>query len=331
MYLGVIFHKKGYFKEAVSQLATAGKRALFAMQYRCSDLGIHDIGMRCSLFSSLVQPVLSYGCEIWGLENPHTLSCMTSVHNMFMKRSLHVRRSTPDDIVLCELGQVPLNLFWQKMILNYVARLVELPNDRLVKKAFTHANAVKTRWFQLVFSWLHNHNFQSILAEGTFSVSSAVDILRDNWLSSVCQSSTRKVSFYVDNMFFDSDHMASYLGALPPSAPLFALIKFRLGAHVLRIETDRWLVPTPPRESRICCHCAMQAVEDEQHFLFDCPFYSVIRGQHFSLFGSAFHQRDIRLFFEANTDQLPLVARHIHLCFQARKSDESHLAPYPGL
>ena len=24
-------------------------------------------------------------------------------------------------------------------------------------------------------------------------------------------------------------------------------------------------------------------------------------------------------------------ARHIHLCFQARKSNESHLAPYPGL
>ena len=52
-YLGNIFHHKGYFKEAVSQLATAGKRALVAMQYRCSDLGIHDIGMRCSLFSSL--------------------------------------------------------------------------------------------------------------------------------------------------------------------------------------------------------------------------------------------------------------------------------------
>ena len=34
-------------------------------------------------------------------------------------------------------------------------------------------------------------------------------------------------------------------------------------------------------------------------------------------------------FCEAATDQLPLVARHIHLCFQPRKSDESHLAPTP--
>ena len=330
-YLGIVLHKKGHFKEAVSKLATAGKRALFAMQYRCSDLGIHDIGMRCSLFSSLVQPVLSYGCEIWGLESPHILSCMTSVHNMFMKRSLHVRKSVPDDMVLCELGQVPLRLFWQKMLLNYVARLVDLPSDRLVKKAFTHASSVRTPWFQQMFAWLHGNQFQGLLAEGTFSVPSAVDTLRDNWLSSVCQSPATKVSFYVDNMFFDSDQMAPYLSVLPPTAPLFALIKFRLGAHVLRVETDRWLVPKPPRESRLCRHCAMQVVEDEQHFLFDCPFYSIIRGQHFPLFGSAFHQRDIRLFFEANADQLSLVATHLHLCFQARKSDESHLAPYPGL
>ena len=45
-YLGIVFHKKGQFKEAVSQLATAGKKALFAMHHRCSDLGIQDIGMR---------------------------------------------------------------------------------------------------------------------------------------------------------------------------------------------------------------------------------------------------------------------------------------------
>ena len=56
-----------------------------------------------------------------------------------MKRTLHVRRSTPSDIVLCELGQVPLHPFWYKMLLQYVGRLVDLPDDRLVKQAFTHA------------------------------------------------------------------------------------------------------------------------------------------------------------------------------------------------
>ncbi len=37
------------------------------------------------------------------------------------------------------------------------------------------------------------------------------------------------------------------------------------------------------------------------------------------------------LFTEQNSHQLGFVAHHIHLCFQARMSDESHLAPHPRL
>ena len=60
---------------------------------------------------------------------------MNTVHNHFMKRTLHVRKSVPDGVVLCELGRVPLQLYWQKMLLKYVSRISELPSDRLVKKA----------------------------------------------------------------------------------------------------------------------------------------------------------------------------------------------------
>ena len=102
--------------------------------------------------------------------------------------------------------------------------------------------------------------------------------------------------------------MAAYLWDIRPSAPLFSLINFSLGAHSLRVETDRWLRPNPPREQRICRHCSMQAVEDEQDFLFDCPVHSIIRGQQFSLFGPNSQQRDIGLFFEQNSHQLGFVA-----------------------
>ena len=73
----------------------------------------------------------------------------------------------------------------------------------------------------------------------------------------------------------------------------------------------------------------MQAVEDEQHFLFDCPLYKTIREQYAFLFGQ--DQGSIRLFLERNADQMSSFAQYIHLCFQARMSDESHLAPQPGL
>ena len=73
----------------------------------------------------------------------------------------------------------------------------------------------------------------------------------------------------------------------------------------------------------------MTAVDDEQHFLFDCPLNRGTREQHAVLFGS--DQGSIRFFLEENADQMSLIAQYIHLCFQARQSDESHLAPQPGL
>ena len=73
----------------------------------------------------------------------------------------------------------------------------------------------------------------------------------------------------------------------------------------------------------------MQAVEDEQHFVFGCPMYTGIREQYGCLFGH--DQGSIRLFLERDAAPLPSVACYIHLCFHARMSNESHLAPHPGL
>ncbi len=98
---------------------------------------------------------------------------------------------------------------------------------------------------------------ECVLAEGTISLVNAEQHLRDKWYHGICQSSATKVSFV--NMFFDSNVMASHLRDIIPSAPLFSLIKFRLGA--LRVETDRWLRPKPPRKQRVCRHCSMQAAQ----------------------------------------------------------------------
>ena len=106
-------------------------------------------------------------------------------------------------------------------------------------------------------------------------------------------------------MFIYSDQLAEYLSARPSPA-LFALIKFRLGSHRLRVETDRWLPVKPPTGQRICRQCDMNAVENEQHFLFDCPLYIGVGQKQTALFGA--DQGSIRLFLECNADQTPLSA-----------------------
>ena len=45
-----------------------------------------------------------------------------------------------------------------------------------------------------------------------------------------------------------------------------AMIRFRLGAHNLRIETGRW--SGLKREDRLCSYC--HKMDDEYHALFEC-------------------------------------------------------------
>jgi len=64
-YLGLELHNTRGMVVAIDKLTTAGKKALFALRRRCSDLSIIDPKVMCQLFDSLVRLVLSYACEVW--------------------------------------------------------------------------------------------------------------------------------------------------------------------------------------------------------------------------------------------------------------------------
>ena len=46
------------------------------------------------------------------------------------------------------------------------------------------------------------------------------------------------------------------------------LIKLRIGAHKLKIESCRYARPKIPRQNRLCICC--NKIEDESHFLLHC-------------------------------------------------------------
>ena len=52
-----------------------------------------------------------------------------------------------------------------------------------------------------------------------------------------------------------------------------SLTKFRLSNNLLNIEKLRHTTPKTPKEERFCPFCP-NVVEDEVHFLVDCPVYS---------------------------------------------------------
>ena len=53
------------------------------------------------------------------------------------------------------------------------------------------------------------------------------------------------------------------------------ITRWRLNNHELKVETGRYEIPYLERHLRVCSLCSV--LEDENHVLFDCPFYDDIR------------------------------------------------------
>ena len=67
--------------------------------------------------------------------------------------------------------------------------------------------------------------------------------------------------------------METYLLDLPNLDHLTAVARLRMSAHRLAIETGRHVRPKICKEERICKNCDLEEVEDETHFLLQCPLY----------------------------------------------------------
>jgi hypothetical protein len=60
------------------------------------------------------------------------------------------------------------------------------------------------------------------------------------------------------------------------------ITKFRISAHQLRIETGRYerkknqagKISILEKEEKVCLYCNLSKVEDESHFLLECPLYN---------------------------------------------------------
>jgi len=66
-YLGIIFHETdGVVRVAISTLATAARRAMWAMLGKIRAAGIVDISMKIQLFKAVVSPIMEYCSGVWG-------------------------------------------------------------------------------------------------------------------------------------------------------------------------------------------------------------------------------------------------------------------------
>jgi hypothetical protein len=285
--------------------------------------------LQVRLFDALVQPVMLYAVEMWGVGDVRKGELAGDlIHRAFLRRLLGVRTGTPNVAVLAEAGQYPLQAVAAKLLLNYWNRLVDMDDSRLVKRAFVASAALAPRtaarsahksWAGQVSAVLAAMGLPCDLAEPqAVDVKGAVAQLQSTFLASVNDSSLNKVQQYLrmtGELTAAEYGMAPYLTAVGGWKQRKHLAQLRLGSHWLGVEKGRQgPAGAVPRSERVCQRCHSGAVDDEEHMIFRCSAHSTLRLQNASLFSpwpdslSTFMGQDPTI-----------VAAFVHGCYEEAK------------
>ncbi len=91
-YLGVLFSRSGSFSKAKKANADKATRAMYDILRKGR---VHNLSIEChlELFDKVIQPILLYGCEVWGHGNN---SVSERVHLKFCKMLMKAKKSTPN-------------------------------------------------------------------------------------------------------------------------------------------------------------------------------------------------------------------------------------------
>ena len=323
-YLGVIFSTGLTFSYALEDMATKAKKGIVGILKLLWTLNDQTPKLFFKLFDTQIQPILTYGSEVWALMVDHSI--IEKVHTFALKRFLNVSKMTPNTLVYSETGRYPLYVNTYSKCIKYWLNLLRMPEKRLPLKSYKmlynlHCNNKKT-WVSNVCYTLYRYGFGHVWEnQGVADIKRFLSAFKQRLIDCYLQDwhgnigSKERYSFYSS---FTSVHGAPYqIYELKNIAARKSLIRFRLGVSALR--THRLRYTTSKQESLSCPFC-VNTVEDELHFLFICPQYQTIRNIYiptkFSSHPSAFRAALLM----ASTKHTKALATYLHMAFEKRNN-----------
>ena len=279
-YLGIDFTTRMSFTNSASALVAKAKKACYGITRSLSSITCYDLKIFTKLFDSKVQPILSYACEVWGVQE---MPCIEQVHTSSLKRFLRVSVHTSNTLLYGETGRYPLEINHKIRILKYWFRLLQMQHVRLSRQAYDMLERMdergKRNWVSEIRDLLCKNGFGYVwMYKGVGDTSAFCNIVRERLCDSFKQNWSAKL---VNSTNFEC--YSSFKNVICAELFLYditfgihfrnALIRFRLGVstincHRYRFYTNRNLFKCP------LCNASH---EDELHVLFFCEKYEHLR------------------------------------------------------
>lgn len=329
-FLGLLFHDTKGCMAAPSTLAAKGSKALYSMLALMKSHHINQSAFLCRMFDQLVNPILSYGCQVWGPDVCINALAMKDVLNRirvvqegvhidFLRRIGGLPSSSPLWILFKEFDRIPLHFQWLTLCARFWGKATADPaalttNNVLlrasmrdnIRLAMSNSNCWVSKFLNCL---VHANVISQESLDACSTVQHFLDLpisesfvkikLKGLW-NSLCEQVFGDVAdprgFPDDapvtsiryRAWVDCQAKPPHLTAFLPTFIKHEILRLRCTSYPLAIQMGRRQRVKVPRSMRLCKACLIDnvcaCVEDDKHFLMECPAYDFIRLKYDKLF-----------------------------------------------
>jgi hypothetical protein len=143
--LGAVLHATKNLNVAAEALAASGSRAKHAVLGRCRQQCITQFDFKCRIFDILVEPIMSYGCQVWGpdvfvskvaSDKPYTAwSDAEKVHVSYLRTMAGVGKCCIE-VLMRDFNRRPIMHHWVLLAARWFMTLKCMSDDRLAHCAW---------------------------------------------------------------------------------------------------------------------------------------------------------------------------------------------------
>ena len=279
-FLGLTFSSGHSWNAAHKTLAEQATKAIFVLkQYHVFSL--IPPYLQLNIFDKKILPILLYSSEVWGSK---VIPDIEGVQYKFCKFILGLPPRSINDVSLGELGRVYLSSFAIHRKVKYWLRILKHEDSRFTSVCYKYMLYMSENntpcWVTNVKQILFTTGFGDIwLQQGVKDESSFLacflqritDINMQTWKTNV--NSMSRLSLY--KLYKIHNKFEFYITHINTKYHRSLLAKFRCGC--INFEINRGRRVNIMRENRFCTFCNLQKVEDEYHFLLECPCFYEFR------------------------------------------------------
>lgn len=288
-YVGTIFssNTKNAFRKNTAHLIEKARKAMFGLNCHIKDsVGYLPPDLSIKMFDKQIKPILDYASEICYMgKQDYDLE---KVHLCYLKYLLNVKPSSCTPSIYAECGRFPLVIKQKVQALKYWKRLLKSDKKTVICNAynslFVSFEGGQVNWCTYIKDILMEVDMNETW-ERQCITNIQINIIKNKLHEQFTKKTMNDIlntdkfpKLRTYKLFKTDFRLENHLLTLENRGHQIALSKFRISSHNLRIETGRYETnPSLEPHDRLCIFCDNLAVEDEFHFLLECPQYMVER------------------------------------------------------